>query len=166
MEIRPGTVKPTRLSVYIRERILSLRRSGKNITEVRDELIRSDNVQVSRQGISAFLRRFRQSGSVTDFKVNTRQKMLQEVHLEFIDETIRNDLEISAREVAKLLTEHSQFNPHISLKDQNEDKNSVEQENDNLQSYHVPVENKVNSNIDISRKETSDGVRAFLHRKK
>ncbi|CAG2242239.1 unnamed protein product [Mytilus edulis] len=64
---------------------------------VRDELIRSDNVQVSRQGISAFLRRFRQSGSVTDFKVNTRQKMLQEVHLEFIDETIRNDLEISAR---------------------------------------------------------------------
>ncbi|CAG2213127.1 unnamed protein product [Mytilus edulis] len=105
MEIRPGTVKPTRLSVYIRERILSLRRSGKNITEVRDELIRSDNVQVSRQGISAFLRRFRQSGSVTDFKVNTRQKMLQEVHLEFIDETIRNDREISAREVAKLLTE-------------------------------------------------------------
>ena len=31
--------------------------------------------------------------------------MLQEVHLEFIDETIRNDREISAREVAKLLTE-------------------------------------------------------------
>ena len=48
MEIRAGTVKPTRLSVYIRERILSLRRSGKNITEVRDELIRSDNVQVWR----------------------------------------------------------------------------------------------------------------------
>ncbi|CAG2255519.1 unnamed protein product [Mytilus edulis] len=54
-------------------------------------------VDCSWQGISAFLRRFRQSGSVTDFKVNTRQKMLQEVHLEFIDETIRNDLEISAR---------------------------------------------------------------------
>ena len=43
MEIRPGTVKPTRLSVYIRERILSLRRSGKNITEVRDQLIRSES---------------------------------------------------------------------------------------------------------------------------
>lgn len=38
MYIHPGTVTHTRLSVYIRERI-SLRRSGKYITEVIDELI-------------------------------------------------------------------------------------------------------------------------------
>lgn len=53
MDIYPRTVKPTRRSVYIRKRI-HLRKSGKLVTEVKEKLKRSDNVQVSRMFLMHF----------------------------------------------------------------------------------------------------------------
>lgn len=61
-DIYPRTVEHT-TCINFQFTFISFR-SSKLITQARDTLIRSDNVQASRKVLNAFLRRFRQSGNI------------------------------------------------------------------------------------------------------
>jgi hypothetical protein len=50
--------KLSRIPPYIRRRIVALSESGLNNCKICDTLIREDNVQISRPGISLFLKRY------------------------------------------------------------------------------------------------------------
>lgn len=103
-------VVPTRLSTYIRERILSLRRTGKTIIEIKNDIFVTERVKISRQAVSAFLRRFARTGTIVDVNVNNRRQLLTAEHLQFIDRKIEEDPEISGRELAHFVNEQFRLN--------------------------------------------------------
>lgn len=63
-----------------------LRRSGKTVVDTRQELINSEGIQITRQAISSFLERYRQTGSLSDVpKEKNRPSRLNDEHMNFID---------------------------------------------------------------------------------
>jgi AraC-like DNA-binding protein len=101
-----GIDKLSRIPPYIRRRIVALSESGLNNCKIRDTLIREDNVQISRPGISLFLKRYNATGVIDDQNrrncANERKKLRDE-HLRFIDDTMSDDREKSASEVSRVV---------------------------------------------------------------
>jgi hypothetical protein len=86
-----GIDKLSTIPPYIRRRIVTFSESGLN-----DTLIREDNVQISRPGISLFLKRYNATGVIDDQIrgncANVRKKLTDE-HLRFFDNTMSDDRE-------------------------------------------------------------------------
>ena len=59
-----GIDKLSRIPPYIRRGIVVLNESGLNNCKIRDTLIREDNVQISRPGISLFLKQYNTTGVI------------------------------------------------------------------------------------------------------
>jgi hypothetical protein len=82
-----GIDKLSRIPPYVRRRIVTLSENGLNNCKIRDTLIREDNVQISRPGISLFLKRYNATGVIDDQNkgncANVRKKFADE-HLRFI----------------------------------------------------------------------------------
>lgn len=107
-------VKVPRISIYLRQRIVKLRESGKSYVEIARIIEDSEGVVISRKAIGHFYRRYRVNGTLTDPpKRNGRRKVLQERHLAFIDERIYEDRELSAEELAREI--NRRFNLNVSV---------------------------------------------------
>jgi energy-converting hydrogenase Eha subunit E len=61
-----GIDKLSIIPPYIGRRIVTLSESGLNNCKIRDTLIREDNVQISRLGISLFFKRYNATGVIDD----------------------------------------------------------------------------------------------------
>jgi hypothetical protein len=74
-----GIDKLSRIPPYIRRRIVTLNESGLNNCKIRDILNREDNVQMSRPGISLFLKLYNATGVIDDQNrgncANVRKKL-------------------------------------------------------------------------------------------
>ena len=81
--------KLSRIPPYIRCTIVTLSESGLNNCKIRDTLIRQNNVQISRPGISLFLKQYNATGVIEDQNrgncTNVRKKHTEE-HLRIIDQ--------------------------------------------------------------------------------
>ncbi|CAC5378033.1 unnamed protein product [Mytilus coruscus] len=107
-------VKVNRISLYLRQRIVNIRQSGKSYVKISSILSDTEEVSISREAIGKFYTRFRANGTLSDPpKAAGRRKTLQDRHLVFIDEKIHADREISAQELTREL--NARFHINISV---------------------------------------------------
>ena len=66
-----------KLSLYARNRVISLQSSGVNITKITD-ILREEGVTTSRSSVNLFLSRYRRSGSLQDAPRSGRKQNLNE----------------------------------------------------------------------------------------
>ena len=77
-----------RLNLYGRTRLINLRESkpGISIQDLCRRLEEEDGIKISRQSVAAFLKRYDETGMVTDQHRNGRVPKLKPEHFDFIDE--------------------------------------------------------------------------------
>lgn len=92
-----------KLSLYARQRNVSLHQLGKNVSEIASKIREEDNINASRPAVSLFLRRFRESGTLYDKPRAGRNKKLVIRHFDIIDEEMRRKDELSSIELAHIL---------------------------------------------------------------
>ena len=102
-----------RLSEYARSRIVNLRRLGLTFVNIQGKLRDEDNVNASRQAISNCWRSFQQTGEIAAHHGGGHQAILQDVHLDFINNKLKENNELTARELQQMLRE--QFNLNASI---------------------------------------------------
>ena len=83
-----------KLSVYARNRILSLRSSGVNIQKIKD-MLEEEGIETSRSAVSLFLSRYRKSGNVSDAPRSGRKPILNEEQLQYVDEQMKENDELT-----------------------------------------------------------------------
>ena len=88
-----------KLSQYARERIVSLWSSLVPITKIANILV-EEGIQTSRSAVSLFLSRYRRNGgNLRDAPRSGRKSLLKEEHLEFIDEKMKANDELTSAEI-------------------------------------------------------------------
>lgn len=92
-----------RLSSYTRSRIVSLRRQGLTFVSIGQRLREEDNISASRQAISNFWRNFEATGAMVPRHGGGKPASLKDVHLNFLDEKLHANSELTAKELQKLL---------------------------------------------------------------
>ncbi|CAG2217725.1 unnamed protein product [Mytilus edulis] len=100
--------------MYMRQRIVNMRQSGKSYVKISSILSDTEGVSISREAIGKFYTRFRANGTLSDPpKAAGLRKTLQDRHLVFIDEKIHADREISAQELTREI--NARFHINISV---------------------------------------------------
>ena len=88
-----------KLSQYARERIVSLWSSLVPITKIANIFV-EEGIQTSRSAVSLFLSRYRRNGgNLRDAPRSGRKSLLKEEHLEFIDEKMKANDELTSAEI-------------------------------------------------------------------
>ena len=75
----------TRLSPYLRERIIKLYQNGVNQTEIVKIMLKEDNVKISRKTVNKWVNYFRKYGSICKPKKMLKQKKLNDDHIDYIE---------------------------------------------------------------------------------
>lgn len=86
--------------MYARNRIISLRNSGKKITAIRN-ILEEEGIKTSRSAVSLFLSRYRKTGRVNDAPRRGRRPKLTEEELTAIDGRMRQNDEMTSRELKR-----------------------------------------------------------------
>ena len=92
------------LSVYVKNRIIALRRKGKKIVEIRKELA-SEEIKVSRNSISHTIKRFDKTGNHFCKPKPGKKSTFRKDYLEFIDAEMEKNDELTSVNLQKLLLE-------------------------------------------------------------
>lgn len=95
----------TRLSEYLRRRIVTMRDSGDRICDITRKLQTEDKVAVSARAVRLFLRRYDSSGSLMDRRTRVNRTALELQHLDFIDKEIDANRELTASELRRRLSQ-------------------------------------------------------------
>jgi len=95
-----------RLSDYTKQRIISLRRQGLVHENIRRRLFEEDQIETSRQAISKFLKRFRETEQLKNRHGGGREAILKQVHLDFMEEQLTANNELNGIELTNLLEEN------------------------------------------------------------
>ena len=101
-----------KLSRYARERIVSLYSNNVSVTKI-TELLAEEGIKASRSAVSLFLSRYGQSGDLNDAPRSGRKKLLNEAHVSFIDEKMKENDELTASELKEKLAK--EFDMNVSL---------------------------------------------------
>ena len=83
-----------KLSMYARERVVSLHSSGKNVTQIK-KMLECEGIKTSRLAVSLFLSRYQNTGSLRDAKRSGRKSKLQNEHVNFIDNALSENNQLT-----------------------------------------------------------------------
>ena len=93
-----------RLSAYAKHRILKLRfKKNKRIIHIVDILKRDDNIKVSRQAVSTFLKKYLETNSIYDKPRTGRKRKLTQEEIQLIGQVTRLNRDITARAIKEYL---------------------------------------------------------------
>ena len=93
-----------RLSAYAKNRILKLRfKKNKRIIHIVDILKRDDNIKVSRQVVSTFLKKYLETNSIYDKPRTGRKRKLTQEEIQLIGQVTRLNRDITARAIKEYL---------------------------------------------------------------
>ena len=92
-----------KLSPYARNRVISLSTANISIVNIVKILEEEDGIKTSRTSVSSFIARYRRTGSIDDGKRSGRKSILSEEDLNFIDEKMKTNDELTSGEIQKLL---------------------------------------------------------------
>ena len=93
-----------RLSAYAKNRILKLRfKKNKRIIHIVDILKRDDNIKVSRQAVSTFLKKYLETNSIYDKPRTGRKRKLTQEEIQLIGQVTRLNRDITARAIKEYL---------------------------------------------------------------
>lgn len=93
-----------RLSIYAKNRILNLRfQMNSKIKHIAQTLLQEDNIKVSRESISTFLKKYIDTKSILDKPRSGRNKKLTKEEIELIGEVTRLNRDITAPKIKQYL---------------------------------------------------------------
>ena len=93
-----------RLTIYVKQRIVFLHKRGVNKNQIVSTLSFEDNIKVSRKTVYRVIKNFKETGAVSSRKsVVRRVKALKENHIDFIDNIVRVNSEITFPEICAQL---------------------------------------------------------------
>lgn len=93
-----------RLSSYAKNRILKLRfKKNKRIIHIVDILKNEDNIKVSRQAVSTFLKKYLETNSIYDKPRTGRKRKLTQEEIQLIGQVTRLNRDITARAIKEYL---------------------------------------------------------------
>lgn len=93
-----------RLSAYAKNRILRLRfKKNKRIIHIVDILKKDDNIKVSRQAVSTFLKKYLETNSIYDKPRTGRKRKLTQEEIQLIGQVTRLNRDITARAIKEYL---------------------------------------------------------------
>lgn len=93
-----------RLSAYAKNRILKLRfKKNKRIIHIVDILKKDDNIKVSRQAVSTFLKKYLETNSIFDKPRTGRKRKLTQEEIQLIGQVTRLNRDITARAIKEYL---------------------------------------------------------------
>lgn len=93
-----------RLSAYAKNRILKLRfKKNKRIIHIVEILKRDDNIKVSRQAVSTFLKKYLETNSIYDKPRTGRKRKLTQEEIQLIGQVTRLNRDITARAIKEYL---------------------------------------------------------------
>ncbi|CAF0866771.1 unnamed protein product [Brachionus calyciflorus] len=93
-----------RLSAYAKNRILKLRfKKNKRIIHIVEILKRDDNIKVSRQAVSTFLKKYLETNSIYDKPRTGRKRKLTHEEIQLIGQVTRLNRDITARAIKEYL---------------------------------------------------------------
>ncbi len=93
-----------RLSAYAKNRILKLRfKKNKRIIHIVDILKKDDNIKVSRQAVSTFLKKYLETNSIYDKPRTGRKRKLTQEEIQLIGQVTRLNRDITARAIKEYL---------------------------------------------------------------
>jgi transposase len=97
-----------KLSLYARQRIVTLYfTKGVNVTNIA-KLLKEEGIKVSRSAVSLFVSRYKKSGSLQDANRSGRKSKITDEHLNFIDNKMKENDELTSKELQEqLLEEHN-----------------------------------------------------------
>ena len=97
-----------KLSLYARQRIVTLYfTKGVNVTNIA-KLLKEEGIKVSRSAVSLFVSRYKKSGSLQDANRSGRKSKITNEHLNFIDNKMKENDELTSKEIQEqLLEEHN-----------------------------------------------------------
>ena len=93
------------LSVYAKQRILSMYWQGCTVTEVVEILVLEDGIRVSKQGVRDFLKRYNQYGTIARKPGSGSCPKLSTEVLQIIERAMRDDDETTATQLQAILAE-------------------------------------------------------------
>jgi transposase len=93
-----------RLSAYAKNRILKLRfKKNRRIIHIVEILNRDDNIKVSRQAVSTFLKKYLETNSIYDKPRTGRKRKLTQEEIHLIGQLTRLNRDITARAIKEYL---------------------------------------------------------------
>jgi transposase len=92
-----------KLSAYARERVINLYSSGESVTTI-TKLLQGEGIKASRSAVSYFLSRYRRNGSIQDAKRSGRKTKLNNDHVKFIDDRMKENDELASAELREKLS--------------------------------------------------------------
>ena len=93
-----------RLSAYAKNRILKLRfKKNKRIIHIVEILKKDDNIKVSRQAVSTFLKKYLETNSIYDKPRTGRKRKLTQEEIQLIGQVTRLNRDITARAIKEYL---------------------------------------------------------------
>jgi transposase len=93
-----------RLSAYAKNRILKLRfKKNKRIIHIVEVLQQEDNIKVSRQAVSTFLKKYLETSSICDKPRTGRKRKLSAEEIQLIGQVTRLNRDITARAIKEYL---------------------------------------------------------------
>ena len=93
-----------RLSAYAKNRILKLRfKKNKRIIHIVEILKRDDDIKVSRQAVSTFLKKYLETNSIYDKPRTGRKRKLTQEEIQLIGQVTRLNRDITARAIKEYL---------------------------------------------------------------
>jgi len=96
--------KMGRLSAYAKNRILKLRfKKNKRIIHIVEILKKDDNIKVSRQAVSTFLKKYLETNSIYDKPRTGRKRKLTQEEIQLIGQVTRLNRDITARAIKEYL---------------------------------------------------------------
>ena len=73
-----------RLTPYLRERIVTLHKSGSNNVEIMNQILGEEKVKISRKTVHFTVKRFKSTASAEIIRTATKSKKLNEDHLNYM----------------------------------------------------------------------------------
>ena len=103
-----------KLSQYTRNRIISLYAWNNTIVNI-VRLLEEEGVKTSRNSVSSFIKRYKQTGSINDAQRSGRKGIISSDDLNFIDEKMKENDELTSAELQKLLKDERNVSVSASM---------------------------------------------------
>ena len=91
-----------KLLQYSRNRIISLHASNNSIVNI-VKILEQEGVKTSRNSVSSFIMRYKRTGSINDAQRSGRKGIISQDDINFIDEKMKQNDELTLAELQKLL---------------------------------------------------------------
>ncbi len=91
-----------RLTLETRSRVVYIWQKGFRLKAIQERL-KEEGVEVSKKSLCLLIKKFKTTGSVRDNRTWTPPRLLQDIHLRFIDQALAADDELTSRKLLDML---------------------------------------------------------------